>query len=61
MLTKFDPKKAGFEYGYYYSSYNSGARAYVESKKDKAQRKILIAAAPNVLEQEEHDETEKWA
>jgi capsular exopolysaccharide synthesis family protein len=61
VLTKFDPKKAGFEYGYYYSSYSSGARAYVESKKDKAQRKILIEAAPDALEPEDHDETEKWA
>lgn len=61
VLTKFDPKKAGFEYGYYYSSYSSGARSYVESKKDSAQRKILIEAAPDVLEPEEHDESEKWA
>lgn len=59
VLTKFDAKKAGYEYSYYYSSYGRDAYAYVESdKKSDAKRKVLIEAA---VDEDESDESERWA
>lgn len=54
VLMKFDAKKAGYEYGYYYQyggySYGGGASAYVEDKSSKAsaRRKVHIASAEDV-------------
>ncbi|MEM9571904.1 MAG: polysaccharide biosynthesis tyrosine autokinase [Pseudomonadota bacterium] len=59
VLTKFDAKKAGYEYSYYYSSYGRRAYAYVENdKKGDSKRRVMIEAAPD---DDENDETELWA
>lgn len=57
VLTKFDPKQAGYEYSYYYSSYGKGSKAYIENKRD-SRRKVLIEAAPD---DESTEESERWA
>lgn len=60
ILTKFDAKRAGYDYQYYYSTtYGRDSYAYVEteSSKDK-RRKILIEAASN---EGDENESEKWA
>lgn len=48
ILMKFDAKKAGYDYGYYYTAYGGAATAYVEDKSSKSsasRRKIRIEAA----------------
>lgn len=59
VLTKFDAKSSGYDYGYYYSPYGSKSNAYVtaDTKRD-AKRKILIDTVP---EDENPDQTERWA
>ncbi|MEL7030774.1 MAG: polysaccharide biosynthesis tyrosine autokinase [Pseudomonadota bacterium] len=59
ILSKFDPRKQGYEYSYYYHAYGNDATAYIatKSKKDRM-RKVLIEAADKPSTQ---DETEKWA
>ncbi|MEO1189215.1 MAG: polysaccharide biosynthesis tyrosine autokinase, partial [Pseudomonadota bacterium] len=55
VLTKFDARKAGQDYTYYYSSYGYKAYAYVETgSRADSKRKVLIEAAP---EEAEHDDT----
>ena len=56
VLTKFDAKKAGYQYGDYYSTYGGSAYAYVEKKRD-SRRKILIESAP---EDDTPVESERW-
>lgn len=59
ILTKFDAKKAGQDYSYYYSAYGSDGYAYVEGKgRKEADRKILIEAE---VDGDESDESERWA
>lgn len=55
VLSKFDAKKAGGEYSYYYSSYNQRAKGYVEkgSSYDR-KRRVLIES----LEKNEVDSTQ---
>lgn len=59
MLTKFDVKAQGHDYGYYYGSYQSNSYAYVErnSRNDK-KRSILIEAAED---EPKGNEKEKWS
>lgn len=59
VLTKFEAKRAGYDYSYYYSSYGRDASAYIESnnRSDK-KRKILIESADDAAAS---NETERWA
>ena len=59
MLTKFDTKSHGYDYGYYYAPYGSGAKSYIaaDPKRD-IKRKVLINAAD---EDSRADEAERWA
>ena len=59
VLSKFDAKRAGYDYSYYYSAYGGDAKSYIESNSKKdAKRKIRIESA---LTDDEVDETELWA
>lgn len=59
VLSKFDAKKVGYEYSYYYSSYEGGGNSYVESgSRNDAKRKVLINAAPD---DEKKDDFGSWA
>lgn len=59
VLTKFDAKSSGYDYGYYYSPYGGSSSTYVttDTKRD-ARRKILI---DTVQESESSDKSERWA
>jgi len=59
VLTKFDPKKQGYEYSYYYQSYGGGATAYVSSnsKKDRMRKVLIESAESDPIE----DDSERWA
>lgn len=60
VLTKFDAKRAGYEYSQYYSGYGRSAYAYVDSKKSKnSSRTVLIEAKKS--DAEESEETKRWA
>lgn len=48
ILMKFDAKRAGYDYGYYYSAYGGTAAAYIEDgsrSSESSRRKIRISAA----------------
>lgn len=59
VLTKFDTKASGQDYGYYYSAYSQRANAYVDAgAKREAKRKILIDIADD---EDAVDGSERWA
>ncbi len=58
VLTKFDAKTSGYDYGYYYSPYGAKAEKYISRGTNRdANRKILIDVAKD---DEGVDETERW-
>ncbi|MEM6898900.1 MAG: polysaccharide biosynthesis tyrosine autokinase [Pseudomonadota bacterium] len=59
VLTKFNPKASGYDYGYYYSAYGTGANSYVSTDvKSDGKRRVLISAAQD---DDNSDEIERWA
>lgn len=66
VLTKFDAKKAGYEYSNYYSSYGYRAYASVEyNPKKQSKRQVMIEArADEEVETDdgpENDEPKRWS
>jgi capsular exopolysaccharide synthesis family protein len=62
ILMKFDAKKAGYDYGYYYAAYGGAATAYVDDKGSKSgasRRKIRIEAAA-AEEMDDRPDREQW-
>ena len=66
VLTKFDAKKAGYEYSQYYSSYGYSAYATVDYNPRKpSKRQVLIEARSDDSESEQadssNDESQRWS